>query len=331
MSFLQYLKEHQPIVFQTFYNARKNNILAHAYLIKGDQSTPTLEAAKFLAKSLICEDNDVFACENCDSCKRFDEGNYTDFILLNAQKENLKVVDIDNLTKRFAETSLEKKGIMIYIIHHVENMNRESVNALLKFLEEPQENIFAFLTTENETKVLPTILSRCQHLKLLPNKKETIIQNALAKGVDKIDAELLVNFATEENALLNLVQDESYKLVKEIFLNYIKCLNDSLLDGYYYLQKEAVNNIRTKEQIRLFIDLLANFFKEMLYDNYKLSKKSFELSDYLENISKSIKDKEECYKQIMFTRGQIELNVTISLILEHIGYFIVKGGKDASR
>ncbi len=327
MSFVEYLKAQQPLIYQTFINARKNNVLSHAYLIKGDQSTPTLETALYLAKSLICESGNYFACEHCPSCIRFDKGNYADFILLNAQKENLKVADIDNLTKRFSETSLEKKGISIYIIHHVENMNRESVNALLKFLEEPSTNIFAFLTTENESKVLPTILSRCQHLKLLPDKKNIVIENVLKKGVDKLDGELLINFASEENALINLANDDSYKLVKNIFLGYIKSLNDSLLDGYYYLQTEAVGIIKTKEQIRLFIDLLANFFKEMLYIDLNIKKTDYSLNDYLENIAKSIKNKEECYKQIMFIRGQIELNVTIALILEHIGYIIYQGGK----
>ncbi len=327
MNFEQYLKEQQPLVYNTFLHARKNNTLAHAYLIKGETGSPILKTAKFLAKSLICDEDSVFACEKCANCLRFEEGNYSDFLILNAQKENLKVGDIENLTKRFSETSIESKGIMVYIIHHVENMNRESINALLKFLEEPKDNIFAFLTTENETKVLPTILSRCQHLKLLPVEKNSIIQNVINQGIDSLDAELLVNFATEETSLINFANDETYKLVKDVFVNYLKNLSDSLLNGYYYLQKEAITIIKSKEQIRLFIDMLANAFKDMMLIDLQMEPSLKCLSDYLKNIAKNIKNKEECYKNIMFTRGRIELNVTISLIIEHIGYIIVKGGE----
>lgn len=327
MNFKQYLKEQQPLVYNTFLNARKNNTLAHAYLIKGETGAPILNTAIFLAKSLICDGEDIFACEKCANCIRFDEGNYSDFIILNAQKENLKVADIENLIKRFSETSIESKGIMLYIIHHVENMNRESINALLKFLEEPKDNIFAFLTTENETKVLPTILSRCQHLKLLPVKKETIVQNVINQGIDSLDAELLLNFAAEETSLINLANDETYKIVKDVFINYLKNLSVSLMNGYYYLQKEAITIIKSKEQVRLFIDMLANAFKDMMLIDLQLKPSLTHLNDYLENIAKSIKNKEECYKNIMFTRGRIELNVTISLIIEHIGYIVVKGGE----
>lgn len=328
MSFKDYLKAQQPLVYQTFYNARKKNILSHAYLIKGDSGSPTLQTAKYLAKSLLCESGEVFACDICDNCKRFSEDNYSDFVLLNAQKNSLKVADIDSLTKRFSETSLESKGIMIYIIHHVENMNRESTNALLKFLEEPKDNIFAFLTTENEAKVLPTILSRCQHLKLLPPKKSEVLNEIITKeNINKLDAELLVNFASETSSLKELLNDETYLSVKNIFINYLKNLSDSLLNGYYYLQKEAITTIKTKEQIRLFIDMLAATFKEIIYKDFSLNNNLTELNAYLESISKQIIDKENVYKQIMFTRGHIELNVTISLIIEHIGFIIAKGGK----
>lgn len=327
MKFEDYLKEHQKILYNTFLHARLNHRESQAYLIKGDVGTPTLECAKFLAKSLICDSNKPFACNECAACKRFDEGNYSDFILLNAQKDSLKVADIDELRNKFASSSLESKAKMIYIIHHVENMNRESINALLKFLEEPGENIFAFLTTENESKVLETILSRCQHLKLLPNDKNIMINDVINLGIDKEDAYLLANFAKEENTLINMSKDETYLFIKDIFKNYIISLSDSLLEGYYYLQKVAIVNIKTKEQIRLFIDMLAFFFKELMYKKINIKTESNIMLDYQDAIIKQVDNLENIYKEIMFTRGRIELNVTISLIIEHLGFIISQGGK----
>lgn len=328
MSFASYLKEKQPLVYQTFLNARNNNTLAQAYLIKGEYGAPVLEIAKYLAKSLICEKEDVFACEECSTCRRFDEGNYTDFVLLDAQKESLKVQDIENLEMKFSTTSMERSGKMIYIIHHVENMNRESINALLKFLEEPQEDIYAFLTTENETKVLPTILSRCQHLKIISSSKEDQYHQIEDMGLKNEDYDLLSNYASNPITLKEMMESESYKDVSEILIEYIKALTISLDEGYYYMQKNGITKIKSKEEARLFIDMLASIFKEMLRLSYDFKSEMKAFSEQIKTISSKIKNVESCYKEIMFTRGRIELNVTISLILEHLAYFIAKGGEE---
>lgn len=327
MSFAEYLKEKQHIVYETFLNAYKSDHISQAYLIKGQYGSPTLEVAKYLAKSLICPNGTPFACDSCPTCHRFDEGNYVDFILLDAQKETLKVSDIEDLETRFVKKTLEKAGKLIYIIHHVENMNRESINALLKFLEEPGEGIYAFLTTENETKVLPTILSRCQHLKLLPPSKEDLKEEMEKSGLDNDDLDLLSSFASDEKTLLSIKDSESYKKVKETILKYIDSLTISLDSGYYYMQKEGIVNIKSKEDTRLFIDILAKIFKEMLNVSYKMPLEMVSLKDKIKFIAAKIDNIEECYKEIMFTRGRIELNVNTSLILEHLAYFIAKGGK----
>lgn len=326
MTFQNYLKEKQPLIYKTFLNAREQEKLAHAYLIKGIHGSPLLETVKYLAKSLVCASDGYFACEMCDTCHRFDENNYADFILLDAQKETIRVMDIENLEKRFSTKTMEAAGKMIYIIHHVENMNRESVNALLKFLEEPKGEIYAFLTTENESKVLPTILSRCQHLKMLPPSKEDLRQEMKDLEIEEEDLELLSDFASDKKTLKEFKESESYCNAKEVLLKYLSCISRDLEEGYYYIQKEGITKIRSKEEARLFIDMLGNLFKDMLNISYHLESKYPFFSDTLLKVKDKIHNIEECYKEILFTRGRIELNVTISLILEHIAYSISKGG-----
>ena len=65
------LEKTQPMVYHTFVNAIKQDKLSHAYLIKGNEGAPLLEVAKYLAKSLICEDANPLACNSCMSCFRF--------------------------------------------------------------------------------------------------------------------------------------------------------------------------------------------------------------------------------------------------------------------
>ena len=80
---------------------------------------------------------------------RIDEGNYPDVMVFDGESLKIKKGDIEKITSTFDKTALEEKGIMIYVLHLVETANVIAINSLLKFLEEPGKNIFAFLTTEN--------------------------------------------------------------------------------------------------------------------------------------------------------------------------------------
>ena len=163
MQIEKYLKNHQPIIYQTFTNSLKNNSLSHAYLLVGNPGTPLLETATFLAKSILCDEPSPLACSNCITCLRIESENYPDVIILDGSKATIKKEDVLNIESRFEKTAFETKGIMIYVVHLVENMTLEAVNSILKFLEEPEGEVYAFLTTNNLNNVLPTIISRCQN------------------------------------------------------------------------------------------------------------------------------------------------------------------------
>ena len=205
MQIEKYLRENQHIIYRTFVNALTNKTLSHAYLLVGNPGTPLLEVAKFLAKSIICDDPSPLACENCITCLRVESNNYPDVVILDGSKGTIKKEDILNIESRFEKTAFESKGIMIYIINLVENMGVEAINSMLKFLEEPDSEVYAFLTTNNQNNVLPTILSRCQilHLKTIDRKK--IIEEAIEMNIDSRDAELLSYFYNDAELIFNLM------------------------------------------------------------------------------------------------------------------------------
>ena len=129
--------------------------------------------------------------------------------------ECAKVEDIENIQKFFNNTASEKCGKMIYIIHLLENSNRESLNALLKFLEEPEDNVYAFITTYNEEKLLPTILSRAQHLKLLPLSRDKLLYECISNGISEDDAELLSVFYSDVDTIIEVANGENYIHIKD--------------------------------------------------------------------------------------------------------------------
>ena len=326
MKYDEYLEKYQPFIYNTFINSLKFNKVSQAYLIKGSDGTPTLDIALFLAKTLICEEPSPLACSSCLNCIRFEEGNYADFMLIDGSKNTIKVGDIENLQKFLASSSLEKQGKKIYIINCLENANKEAVNALLKTLEEPTSSVYAFITTQNEAKILPTIISRCQILSLLPINKSIVKQNAINEGVLLEDADILSYFYCDVEVIKQKSEEENYKEQKKLLYETLNALTISSEEAIYYAQTNLIKKIKTKEDARLYIDLLSIAFKDILHiqNNQHLVLEG--AKEQIDTLSKKYKNISEIYLEIMLSRGQIEDNVNLSLLLQHIFIYIRKEG-----
>lgn len=327
MDLTSYLKNYQHLVYDTFINALNRDSVAQTYLIKGINGAPILDVAKFLAKTLICEERNPLACTSCLSCLRFDEGNYSDLLIIDGEKQTIKVPDIEELQKFLSNSSLEKKGKKIYIINCLENANKESVNALLKTLEEPSKNVYAFITTKNEVKLLPTILSRCQILNLLPMDRLMIEKEAIKEGIDPLDAEILSYLYANLDTIKTFKEEEIYQKCKDALIDTIDSLQNSINDAIYYCQNKLIKIVKSKEEARLYIDLLALIFKDLL--NLKIGREiviSSQKENY-QNIVNKINNIDKCYLEIMTSRSKIEDNATISLLLEHLFIYIKRNGE----
>lgn len=325
MNFQDYLQREQPILYKTFCNAMITNKLSHAYLIKGNEGAPLLETAKYLAKTLVCQNSNPLACNNCSACIRFDDNNFADFMFLDGSKQNIKVVDIESLQSFFHNTPSEKSGKMIYIIHLLENSNKESLNALLKFLEEPQENVYAFITTANEERLLPTILSRVQHLKLLPLSHDEIINASQEQGVSADDSELLSQFYANVDTLVEIATSDTYLKIKDLVFDVLESLLKSKDEMLYYIESVVIPTIKDKVSARLFLDILSIAFKDIL--NISINADLVLKSQYqlIRDLHSKIRNVNECYLEIMLARGQIDLNVNLGLLIEHVAIKIYQG------
>ena len=330
MDFKKYLQDFQPLVFKTFSNALKTNKIAQAYLIKGNDSAPVLECAKFLSKTLICDEED-FACDNCLSCIRFEEGNYSDFKLLDASKQSIKVKDVEELQEFLSSSSLENKKKKIYIINLLENCNKETINALLKTLEEPHSNTYAFITTQNESKILRTILSRCQILTLLPNDKIYLKEELKIKNIDPLDIDLLTSIYSNIDTIIEMKESSIYSKVKQALLDTIEAFNKNKEYALFSAQTDVIPNIKSKEEARLYLDLLSLLFKDVIRVKLNQDLSLSNLKSKIVTLSNKIVDPYSNYLEILLTRGKIELNVSISLLIEHIFITIQKGGKENGR
>ncbi len=152
----------QAHITTTLKNAIKNGQLAHAFLFCGPRGVGKTTCARILAKTINCENlqPDGEACNECHSCRSFNEGTSLNIHELDAASNN-SVDDIRSLVEqvRFAPQAGKYK---VYIVDEVHMLSANAFNAFLKTLEEPPPYAIFILATTEKHKIIPTILSRCQ-------------------------------------------------------------------------------------------------------------------------------------------------------------------------
>ena len=323
----KYLQEYQPVIYKTFVNALETKKLSHAYLLSGSIGMPLKEVAVYLAKSLLCDNPNPLACNECITCLRVDEGNYADMMVFDGENAKIKKGDIEKITSNFDKTALEDKGIMIYVLHLVETMTAVAVNSLLKFLEEPGKNIFAFLTTENESKILPTIISRTQVLRFREIDRSKIIKDAENMGVIAEDAEILSGFYNDAKTIKEISESKEYETAKQALTDQLNSLLISPDDAVFTNQRFIVPSLKQQNIARLYIKMLTEIFKDLLNlsVNESITLKSYdnilhELLNHVSHIDKSL-------IVLMSSLKKLDYNVNVGLLLDHIIYSITKEGK----
>ena len=105
----EYFKEYQNIAYSTLVNCKKSNKFPQAILLNGHKDSPLLEIAKYVAQSIICEEEEP--CESCLDCLRIENENYTDLIIVDGRDQTIKKGQIEDIQERFSMSALESKGI----------------------------------------------------------------------------------------------------------------------------------------------------------------------------------------------------------------------------
>ena len=141
--------------------------VGHAFLFNVDDSYDTSLAICFIKEILK---NDVVDADTRDlQYEKFsyqlDNNTFPDLMIIKSFDKVIKKEQILNIKSEMKEKSINS-GKQFYIIEYAENLNSSSANALLKFLEEPDDEIIAILVTKNINKVISTIVSRCQIVNL---------------------------------------------------------------------------------------------------------------------------------------------------------------------
>ena len=312
MDCVNYLKKYQEIPYNIFKNALENNRFFHAYLLSGPTGTPIFEIAKFLSKCLLNNKHELKEEDNIIS-KTVENGTYPDLIIIDAKKEQVKIDDIRRIEDKFSQTSINQLGIKIYIINLIENLRPNEANALLKFLEEPLDNTYAILTTENEYSILPTILSRTEIVRFSSVNKNDLIDECIKLGVNKKDAEILTFFQNDASMIKEEIENEDYLEVKKYVENFINLLPNKEKLRFFVLN-EINPNLKSKIQIRLFIDLLIIYLKEANKMKLKENIIIGESKDKLNVIISNVNSIDDAILKLMNYRYELSYNLNSQLL-----------------
>ena len=152
----------QSALTTTLKNAVKSGKLAHAYLFCGPRGVGKTTCARIFAKAINCMSPtpDGEACNECESCKAFNEQRSYNIFELDAASNN----SVEHIKSLMEQTRIPPQigKYKVFIIDEVHMLSQAAFNAFLKTLEEPPAHVIFILATTEKHKILPTILSRCQ-------------------------------------------------------------------------------------------------------------------------------------------------------------------------
>ena len=226
-------KLNQPVVYKTLINAVKKNKFSHAYLFETHGYAKSLDLVLSFVKYILCPNNysSNTSCNECSMCKNIDNNNHIELKIIKPDGLWIKKEQLTDLQQEFSKKAItgNKK---IYIITEADKLNPAASNSILKFLEEPEENIIAILMVENKYQLLDTIISRCQIISLL-NKPFDNLNTTYEKVKNIINNE-------------NLDEEKLDKIIN--FVNYYEkhkldtILNTHKLWHQYFTDKEIITD-----------------------------------------------------------------------------------------
>ena len=316
---LDNFKKDQFIPYTIITNAIKNNKLSHAYLIDGNNYEYAFDFVMSFVKTIVCEDNFTNSsdkCSLCNICMRIDDGNYPEVKIIESDNMVIKKEQLLDLQSSFSRFGLEGNK-RIYIIKDCEKMNKQASNSLLKFLEEPVDNVVAILFSNNISSILSTIISRCQFIKL-NNIKHVNANNTIENFAFSV--------CNNKSDIDNFLSDESKcKIISDV-VSFIDYFEKNDLDVFIFLKKMWFNNFLSKDDNLLAILLITYFYYDVLKYKYNINDFYFVEYDYLikevanNNSILTILNKIElCYNKYDDLKYNLNLNLFIDDFLIRLG------------
>ena len=261
--FFDDFKDSQNVCFSLLRNSVSMGKLSHAYLVDANNNDDAYDFVIAFIKMILCPYNYSYYfkknCKDCHLCQRIQDGNYSEIKVIEAESNVIKKEQLLELQSEFSRTNLEGK-YRIYIIKDCDKMNKHAANSLLKFLEEPVDGIIAILMTNHFSRVISTIVSRCQVIHLnhaIHLNNISSFDNLATVCCDNVDA------------ISEFVGDDKKKDIMDAVIDFILYFEENGLDILLYMKKMWYNRIHSRDDNVFAFQIMVYFYYDVL--NNKLS------------------------------------------------------------
>ncbi|OFX20714.1 MAG: DNA polymerase III, subunit gamma and tau [Bacteroidetes bacterium GWA2_31_9b] len=291
----------QNSITTTLKNAIKNNYLAHAYLFCGPRGVGKTTCARIFAKTINCKNlsDTVEACNECESCKAFDQNRSFNIHELDAASNN-SVEDIRNLIEQVRIPPQVGK-YSIYIIDEVHMLSSQAFNAFLKTLEEPPAHAIFILATTEKHKIIPTILSRCQIFDFNRIKVDDTVQylEHIAKSEN-------INYDVDA---LNIIAQKADGAMRDALSIFDQVVSFSGNDITYQKVIENLNVLDYEYYFRLTDAFLKNDISTTLLTFNEILDKGFDAHHFISGLSEHFRNLLVCKDEITLQLLEVGANI----------------------
>ncbi|TDQ34250.1 DNA polymerase III subunit delta' [Aureibacillus halotolerans] len=319
----------QPKASQLLTSSMRRSRLSHAYVFQGPQGAKKEDTAMVFAMSLFCHHKTgVEPCGSCPDCKRVRSGNHPDLHVLSPDGASIKIDQIRALQKEFTYTSMEA-GYKFYMIRQAHLLTVQAANSLLKFLEEPGQQTIAVLLTDRPSRLLDTIISRCQCISFQPVSMDALTAELVEAGAGALKAHLASALTQDVQAALRMTEEEWFATARNVVIQLEKAIADHSGEALAIVQEDWVPLAKDMENPSLLFDILLLWYRDLLMVHSGQTNRLFfpDQQECLERQSlRQSKAKTAAHVAVILeTKRHLEANANMQLLVEQLVFRLQEG------
>lgn len=266
------------------------------------------------AQRIFCLNSSFKPCKTCIQCQKVSLLKHSDLRIYPKNNKTILVDDVKDLIENVNLTPIES-DVKIFIFNKFSSSTLQAQNKLLKILEEPPKNTYIFLNVTNINKVLPTVISRCKKVRLLPLSKNEISSVLNSSSTQQINTVLDICQGSLSKAI-NYAENDEFLKVYNSCLNTLLEMKDSrklikFANMFNYSKKAFEISLEVFESI--FRDILMiRLQKNELIENKNIINELISVSQFLDADAVDL-----LIKKIYVIRKQLDFNCNFVLLVDN--------------
>ncbi|MDO4670026.1 MAG: DNA polymerase III subunit delta' [Aerococcus sp.] len=318
------IEDKQPQLAQAMRTVGGNQRISRAYLFEGQAGVGQEELATFMAAMIFCVGDTPKPCGVCSHCQRIKNQDYGDVIWIEPDEGSLKIDQMRAVKQDLSLSAIESES-KVFVLTQSERMTTAAANSLLKFLEEPNENVYLFLLTTQRDNILPTIRSRCQVVHFPSLNRQQVIAALEQAGLTLERAQLMSALTSDLTRAEALNQDDIFKHQVNSAWGWLSLILKRDIRSFTMVASEWIPLTKDREANQRLLELVLLYGADLL--KLKQNPDATDLmqptkrSDYLAVLNLvSLEALLEIVSLIARVEAMIEHRVTVQAALE---YFVL--------